>query len=77
VREHGGEGTPNVLAGACALIASAGFDMSNSCRPDATAAFVRLEAVSACREGWSRIRRIRLPPNRVRQVQLALIASAG
>jgi hypothetical protein len=45
--------------------------------PDATPPFARLEAVSACREGWRRIRRIRLPPNRIRWLQLALIGSAG
>jgi hypothetical protein len=77
VREHGGERTLNGFGGACALIASAGFDMLDSCRLDATAAFPRLEAVSACREGCSRIRRIQLAPNRVRHVELPLIASAG
>jgi hypothetical protein len=76
VREHG-EGMPNGFGGACALIASAGFDMSESCQPDATAAFPGLEGVSACREGSSRIRQIRVGPNRVRQVGLGLIASAG
>jgi hypothetical protein len=66
-----------VLALHAALIASARFDMSESCRPDATAAFPGLESVSACREERSRVRQMRVLPNRVRQMGLGLIGFAG
>jgi hypothetical protein len=45
--------------------------------PDATAAFARVEAVSACRPALKSYPPDPIPANRVHRVQLALIASAG